>query len=115
MQILKEQMGPHRDICLGVAGHLEGMGESGNERGSVLSTAKTQTQWLDDPRMQQILSSSDFAMADLKQKTDNDLSVFAIDAYGDACAMAAAGYHAGAVGHGAHTGKFGIASGVRAG
>ena len=68
MQILKEQMGPHRDICLGVAGHLEGMGESGNERGSVLSTAKTQTQWLDDPRMQKVLSRSDFRMADLKQK-----------------------------------------------
>ena len=68
MQILKEQMGPHRDICLGVASHLEGMGENGNERGSVLSTAKTQTQWLDDPRMQRVLSRSDFRMADLKRK-----------------------------------------------
>ena len=34
LEILKEQQGPHRDICVGVAGHLEGMGD--NERGSVL-------------------------------------------------------------------------------
>ena len=66
LQILKEQMGPHRDICLGLAGHLEGMGE--NERGSVLSAAKTQTQWLDDKRMKDVLSRSDFRMADLKRK-----------------------------------------------
>jgi type IV secretion system protein VirD4 len=66
MQILKEQMGPHRDICLGVAGHLEGMGE--NERGSVLSSAKTQTQWLDDNRMKDVLTRSDFRMEDLKKQ-----------------------------------------------
>lgn len=68
LQILKEQQGPHRDICAGVAGHLEGMGDSGNERGSVLSTAKTQTQWLDDKRMQEVLGRSDFRMEDLKRK-----------------------------------------------
>jgi type IV secretion system protein VirD4 len=66
LQILKEQMGPHREICLGVAGHLEGMGD--RELGSVLSTAKTQTQWLDDKRMRDVLMSSDFRMADLKLK-----------------------------------------------
>jgi type IV secretion system protein VirD4 len=66
LQILKEQSGPHRDICLGLAGHLEGMGE--NERGSVLSSAKTQTQWLDDQRIKGVLSRSDFRMADLKEK-----------------------------------------------
>jgi type IV secretion system protein VirD4 len=68
LEILKEQRGPHRDICVGVAGHLEGMGENGNERGSVLSTAKTQTQWLDDKRMQDVLGRSDFRMADLKTR-----------------------------------------------
>ena len=66
LQILKEQTGPHRDICLGLAGHLEGMGE--NERGSVLSAAKTQTQWLDDKRMKDVLCRNDFRMADLKQR-----------------------------------------------
>jgi type IV secretion system protein VirD4 len=66
VEILKEQIGPHREICLGVAEHLKGMGE--NERGSVLSSAKTQTQWLDDQRMKDVLSSSDFRMADLKRK-----------------------------------------------
>ena len=65
-EILKEQQGPHRDICVGVAGHLEGMGD--NERGSVLSAAKTQTQWLDDKRMKNVLGRSDFRMADLKLK-----------------------------------------------
>ncbi len=66
LEILKEQHGPHRDICVGVAGHLECMGE--NERGSVLSAAKTQTQWLDDKRMKDVLGRSDFRMADLKLK-----------------------------------------------
>jgi type IV secretion system protein VirD4 len=66
LEILKEQQGPHRDICVGVAGHLEGMGE--NERGSVLSTAKTQTQWLADKRMQDVLGRSDFRMEDLKRR-----------------------------------------------
>lgn len=66
LEILKEQQGPHRDICVGVAGHLEGMGESGNERGSVLSAAKTQTQWLDDKRIQNVLGHSHFRMANLK-------------------------------------------------
>ncbi len=66
IEILKEQMGPHRDICLGVAGHVEGMGE--NERGSVLSSAKTQTQWLDDNRMKDVLCRSDFRMEDLKKR-----------------------------------------------
>ncbi len=66
IQILKEQSGPHQKICRGLAGHLESMGE--NERGSVLSSAKTQTQWLDDQRMQDVLCRSDFRMEDLKTK-----------------------------------------------
>jgi type IV secretion system protein VirD4 len=68
LAILKEQKGPHRDICFGVASHLEGMGQSGNERGGVLSTAITQTQWLDDNRMKDVLCRSDFRMEDLKRK-----------------------------------------------
>lgn len=35
LENLREQMGPHRAICLGVADHLEGMGD--RELGSVLS------------------------------------------------------------------------------
>jgi len=66
LEVLKEQIGPHSGICLGVAGHLEGMGD--NERGSVLSAARTQTQWLDDGRMQDVLVRSDFKMEDLKRK-----------------------------------------------
>jgi type IV secretion system protein VirD4 len=53
-------------ICVGIAEQIEGMGEK--ERGSVLSAAKTQTQWLDDPRMKAVLWRSDFCMADLKRK-----------------------------------------------
>jgi type IV secretion system protein VirD4 len=66
LAILAEQIGPHEEICLGVAGHLENMGD--RELGGVLSTAKTQTQWLDDTRMRNVLSRSDFDLADLKLK-----------------------------------------------
>jgi type IV secretion system protein VirD4 len=66
LQILREQTGPHREICLNIAGHLEGMGD--RELGSVLSTAKTRTQWLDDKRMRDVLTSSNFRLADLKRK-----------------------------------------------
>jgi type IV secretion system protein VirD4 len=65
-QILTEQWGPHRDICLGVAGHLEHMGD--RELGGVLSTAITQTQWLEDTQIRYVLSRSDFRLADLKLK-----------------------------------------------
>jgi type IV secretion system protein VirD4 len=66
LQILKEQTGPHQEICLGVAGHLEGM--SDRELGSVLSSARTQTQWLDDDPMRKVLTSSSFRLKDLKLK-----------------------------------------------
>ena len=112
IEILKEQMGPHRDICLGVAGHLEGMGE--NERGSVLSSAKTQTQWLDDKRMQDVLSRSDFRMADLKQQAHDDLSLPSGDAHGNACALAAPHDPARAFGHGANEGEAPCPGAVRA-
>ena len=65
--ILREQKGMrHGDVCLGVAAQLEAMAEK--ERGSVLSTARTQTQWLDDRRVKNVLCRSDFRMADLKRK-----------------------------------------------
>lgn len=57
---------PYGYICVGVAEQLEAMGPE--ERGSVLSAAKTQTQWLDDQRIQAALSRSDFHMEDLKKK-----------------------------------------------
>ncbi len=53
-------------VCTGIAAQLEAMGAP--ELGSVLSTTKTQTQWLDDPRMKNVLCRSDFGMADLKLK-----------------------------------------------
>ncbi len=65
--LLKDQKGQrHGDICLGVAGQFESMGEK--ELGSVLSTAKTQTQWLDDRRVKNVLVRSSFTMEDLKRK-----------------------------------------------
>ncbi len=49
LALLRERKGKrHGDICLGVAGQFEDMHDK--ELGSVLSTAKTQTQWLDDRR-----------------------------------------------------------------
>jgi type IV secretion system protein VirD4 len=66
IEILKQQVGRHREICYGAACHLEGMAEE--ERGSVLSTAMTQTQWLDGDWAENVLLSSDFSMHDLKRK-----------------------------------------------
>ena len=66
-KLLKNQIDErHGHICAGVAEQLEAMGD--NERGSVLSAARTQTQWLDNDRMRETLSASDFALEDLKQK-----------------------------------------------
>lgn len=65
--LLREQKGKrHGDVCVGVAEQFEAM--SDKELGSVLSTAKTQTQWLDDPRVKRVLGYSQFRMADLKRK-----------------------------------------------
>ena len=65
--LLREQRGKrHGDVCLGVAEQFEAM--SDKEQGSVLSTAKTQTQWLDDPRVKKVLGYSKFKMVDLKRK-----------------------------------------------
>ena len=60
-QVTHEQYG---HICYGVAEHLEGMGE--NERGSILSTARTQTSWLNSTSIGKALCTSDFRLADLK-------------------------------------------------
>ena len=66
-KLLKSQAGRrHGHICAGVAEQLEAMGD--NECGSVLSAARTQTQWLDNDRMRKTLADSNFALEDLKQK-----------------------------------------------
>jgi type IV secretion system protein VirD4 len=53
-------------VCTGVAEQIEAMSEK--ERGSVLSSARTQTQWLDDPCIRGVLRTNDFRMADLKKR-----------------------------------------------
>jgi type IV secretion system protein VirD4 len=65
IRILKEQEGRHAYVCHGIAEQLDAMGD--NERGSVLSAARTQTQWLDSERIENVLSRSDFQLADLKR------------------------------------------------
>jgi type IV secretion system protein VirD4 len=57
---------PYGYICIGIGEQLMAMGD--NERGSVLSSARTQTQWLDSPKMTAVLERSDFDLADLKRK-----------------------------------------------
>ena len=57
---------PYGYICIGMGEQLMAMGEK--ERGSVLSSARTQTQWLDSPKMPAVLERSDFDLADLKRK-----------------------------------------------
>lgn len=66
--ILDEQAGRmHGYICKGMAEQLRAMGEK--ERGSILSTARTQTQWLDSPKMPAVLTKTDenFDLRDLKR------------------------------------------------
>ena len=62
------------EIIAGMAEQLAAMGP--NELGSILSTARTQTQWLDSPALQDMLSvtkrESTLRLADLKQKDRND-------------------------------------------
>ena len=65
--ILKaEQRKSYGYVCAGVAEQLAAMAEK--ERGSVLSSARTQTQWLDSVKMRRVLRKSDFKLADLKRK-----------------------------------------------
>ena len=67
LMLLRAQKGRwHAEICKGIAEQFDVMGE--NELGSVLSTARTQTRWLDDWRMRSVLTRSDFRMEDLKLK-----------------------------------------------
>ena len=57
---------PYGYICAGMAEQLGAMAEK--ERGSVLSSARTQTQWLDSAKMHRLLAASDFRLADLKRR-----------------------------------------------
>jgi type IV secretion system protein VirD4 len=57
---------PYGYICIGIGEQLMAMGD--RERGSVLSSARTQTQWLDSPKMRTVLERSEFDLADLKRK-----------------------------------------------
>ena len=66
IRILKEQEGRHAYICHGIGEQLEAMGD--NERGSVFSSARTQTQWLDSEKIENVLNRSDFRLADLKRE-----------------------------------------------
>ena len=67
IEIMKAQHDPRYGfICKGVAEQIKAMGD--NERGSVLSEARTQTQWLDDKRIRDVLGRNDFDIGDLKRK-----------------------------------------------
>ena len=67
IEIMKAQNDPRYGfICKGVAEQIKAMGD--NERGSVLSEARTQTQWLDDKRIRDVLGRNDFDIGDLKRK-----------------------------------------------
>jgi type IV secretion system protein VirD4 len=67
IQLLRAEINrSHGHICVGLAEQLSAMGD--NERGSVLSSARTQTQWLDDERIADVLCRSDFDVADLKRR-----------------------------------------------
>lgn len=54
------------NLIVGIGSQFLSMGEK--ERGSILSTARTQTAFLDSPRLRRTLLKSDFSLADLKRK-----------------------------------------------
>ncbi|MBS0242720.1 MAG: type IV secretory system conjugative DNA transfer family protein [Proteobacteria bacterium] len=67
IKLLKRQATTkYGDICEGMGQQLEDMSE--RERGSVLSAARTQTQWLDSPMMKGVLEHSKFKLGDIKRK-----------------------------------------------
>jgi type IV secretion system protein VirD4 len=67
IQLLRAEVNrSYGHICVGLAEQLSAMGD--NERGSVLSSARTQTQWLDDERIADVLCRSDFDIANLKRR-----------------------------------------------
>lgn len=69
VRLLRDQDGlPYGDICTGVAGQLASMSE--RERGSILSSARTQTQWLDSRNMRDVLEggTNAFRLEDLKRR-----------------------------------------------
>ncbi len=110
--LLAEDVKPYGYICAGIAEQLKAMGD--NERGSVLSAARTQTQWLDSAKIHPVLAKSDFSLADLKGKRTTIYLCSAGRAYGDACALASPDDLAGAVGHGTHARQAEAAGIVRA-
>lgn len=61
----EEFQSPFHGLIAGVGNQFLGMGEK--ERGSILSTARTQTAFLDSPQLQATLRRSDFALADVKR------------------------------------------------
>jgi len=64
--LLGQETMPYGYVCVGAAEQLQAMGE--NERGSVLSEARTQTQWLDSPKMTTTIETSNFKLETLKRE-----------------------------------------------
>lgn len=65
IKLLMDQSGhEYSYICNGMGQQLASMGEK--ERGSVFSSARTQTHWLDSPAMPAVLQKSDFKLGELK-------------------------------------------------
>ena len=63
--IQEEHLNPCGRICAAVGEQLKAIG-GGKELGSVLSSARTQTYWLESGKMQDVLCKSDFKLEDLK-------------------------------------------------
>lgn len=64
LKLFLDQTGPYAYICNAMGFQLMAMGD--NERGSVLSEARTQTQWLESPKMSAVLCQHHFDLAALK-------------------------------------------------
>jgi len=69
IKLLRDVANPECEfVCQGMAEQLAAMGDK--ELGSILSTARTQTQWLDSSKMGKVLETSQFKLEDLKLAKD---------------------------------------------
>ena len=75
--LLDQGDAPFGYICVGVGEQLQSMGSK--ERGSILSSARTQTQWLDSPKMPAVLTKNDLDLADLK-RSEKGMTVYLLPA-----------------------------------
>ena len=109
--LLDQQHRTYGHVCTGTGEQLSAMGNK--ERGSVLSSARTQTQWLDRPNDEVRACQERLQYLRPQTQEDDNLSMPSGHAHGDAFTLAAVDGDVGAQCHGARERKAGTSSAVR--